>query len=146
MILKNNKTLPLYLLLSALINTAAVAEALSDRDAAARLAGSWYGTFSWTSDTNPRSWLRASSEDRYSADGTLDGTTHYTYPDRQSRTDYKARWAVKDGYLVVTITEADGGFLRAGTVSRDKILSLSDSTLVLQAADDSRITLRRHAE
>ncbi len=38
-----------------------------------QIVGTWYGNYKWQNQTHSDSWIRASSQDRYTADGSVIG-------------------------------------------------------------------------
>ncbi len=108
-----------------------------------QLVGRWHGIYNWQDKTHPDSWIKASSHDHYTAEGSVTGTIDYVFPDREDRLIYKARWDIENGYLLVEITESNGGYLTPGTQTKDKILSLSNTTMEIQAEDGKTIVLRK---
>lgn len=108
-----------------------------------QIVGTWRGSYKWQDQTHSDSWIRASSQDRYTAHGSVTGAIDYVFPNREERLTYKASWDIESGYLLVEITESSGGYLIPGIQTKDKILSLSDTTMEVQAEDGSIIILRK---
>ena len=108
-----------------------------------QIVGTWYGNYKWQDQTHSDSWIRASSQDRYTADGSVTGMIDYVFPNREERLTYEASWDIESGYLIVEITKSSGGYLSPGTQTKDKILSLSDTTMEVQAEDGNIIVLRK---
>ena len=115
----------------------------SDPALKAGIIGVWHGEYNWTDERNPQNWLQAHGQDDYSPDGTVAGFIIYIYPDREDRMDYKAKWDIENGYLLTEIVDVRHGYLAVGSKSKDKILSLSDSTMELRAEDGKQIVLHR---
>lgn len=128
---------------AALLTAAASAD---DPGLARAIVGTWVGEYRHSVADDPRHWVEASTLDRYGADGQVTGSSHYRYPDREESFRYRGRWWVEDGQLVIEVLEARGGYVKAGSVSRDRIVSVSDSELTLEAADGNRIVLQRRPE
>lgn len=135
-----------------LINLIALLSAITPIDAIpanaddlfkSRIVGTWRGEYQWQDRRHPESWIKARSEDHYQDNRHVAGTVDYTYPDREAHVRYEARWDVQDGYLVIEVTRSTGSYLKTGTKTRDKIVSLSDRKMELQTEGGEIITLRR---
>lgn len=136
--------LALWLLLWLIPAPAADTEHGTDLDLKKRIVGTWYSEYDWVDSNNPDDWMQARGRDIYSGDGNLEGSVDYLFPDKQDRFEYKARWDVEDAVLIIEITEIVGdSYLSIGTVTRDQILQLNDTTLELLAEDGNTMTLRR---
>jgi hypothetical protein len=119
-------------------------ETSSELELKKHIVGTWHSEYEWTDSNNPDDWIKARGEDIYAGDGTLEGAIDYTFPDKQDHFEYKATWDIKDDMLIIEITEIIGNsYLQIGTVTRDKILGLTDTTLELQAEDGNTMTLYR---
>jgi hypothetical protein len=136
-------TVAMIVAMSGALADTAEASADTDHDYTSALPGVWHGEFHYAFENTPNVWIHARNEDRYFADGTVSGHSDYHSPSGVSRMRYRARWRVADGFLVVEVIEISGGFIEAGSISRDKILSLDTSTLRLLTADGETITLTR---
>ena len=108
-----------------------------------RILGTWHSEFEWHDQRHPDSWIKAQGRDVYRDDGSLSGRVEYEYPDRAATSDYEARWVIENAELIVEIIKSEGGYLKPGTTTRDKILSLSDDELVLESEDGKRIVLHK---
>ena len=117
----------------------------AETDAAmkSRLVGTWYSQFEWKNADNPEFWVTSQGQDTYSADGRVHGVSISRRGEREERMEYSGRWGIRDGYLVVEVTAATGGYVSAETVTRDRIIRLDDATLTLEAADGTRVVLQR---
>ena len=100
------------------------AEAAPPSDA--RIAELVVGT--WTSERDPTRRYVVRADGTLSSTGTLEKS-------RRTLT-YEATWRIEDGHFVETITQANLDILAVGTVSRDKVISIDDSTFTYDALGD----------
>jgi len=115
----------------------------SDADLGARLVGTWHSAFESKDADDPAYQVTSKGQDTYDADGRVHGVNVTTRAGREDRMEYAGRWEIRDGVLVVKVVVAQGGYIEAGTVTRDRILRLEGDTLVLEAADGKTLELRR---
>ncbi|MCI0667176.1 MAG: hypothetical protein L0Y38_00445 [Methylococcaceae bacterium] len=115
----------------------------SDDSLKHRILGTWRGEYEWNDQSHPGRWIKARSTDHYQGGLLLVGSVDYEYPDRKDNVSYEARWNIIDGYLVIEITQSSSGYLKSGTKTRDKILSLSDRKMELLADDGKIVVLQR---
>lgn len=130
-------------MLAAVILTLSAASADSDEILQKEIVGLWYSDHEWVDRTNPANWMKAHGEDHYHDDGVVEGFNRYRYPNKEAEFRYKGTWEVKEGYLIIEVTEASGGYVKIGTTTRDKIVRLSESSLELQAEDGNIVVFRR---
>ncbi len=110
---------------------------------ASRLVGTWYSQFESKDTDNPDYRVVSRGEDTYATDGSVQGTSISRRGQFEDRMEYTGRWSVSGGYLVVEVTGSSGGYVSTETVTRDRIVKLDDSVLVLEAADGVIIELQR---
>ncbi|GEM_PF-2537093 len=121
------------------------AEAVIDEELLKQqILGTWHSEFKYNDKNHPGSWIKARSEDIYKEGGFLVGSVDYEYPDRAETLTYEGRWNIKDGYMLIEITQTSGGYLSRGAKTKDKILSFSKTKMELLAKDGKIIVLKKH--
>jgi hypothetical protein len=115
----------------------------SDAELKSRLVGTWQSQFEWKDADNPDYWVTSRGQDTYHADGRVEGASVSRRGGQEERMEYTGRWDIREGYLVIEVTAASGGYVSAETVTRDRIIRLDDTVLTLEAMDGTEIVLRR---
>ena len=138
-----NKAAATLLVLSSFFSLTAHSVDTNDGLYKKRILGTWQSEFEWHDRRHPNSWIKARGRDVYRNDGSLSGKVDYEYPDHEATSDYEARWKIENGDLIVEIVNAEGGYLKPGTGTRDNIRSLTEGEMVLESEDGNRIVLRR---
>ena len=117
----------------------------TDAELKSRMIGTWLSNFEWKNADDPEFWVTLRGQDTYGADGQVRGTNVSRRGSMEERVEYSGRWDIKEGVLVVEVTEANGGYSQAGTITRDRIIRIDASTLTLEAADGNTVVLQRDA-
>lgn len=115
----------------------------TDAELKSRLVGTWQSQFEWKEVDNPDYWFTTRGQDTYHADGRVDGASVSRRRGKEERMEYSGRWDIREGYLVVEVKAASGGYVSAETVTRDRIIRLDDAMLTLETIDGTEIVLRR---
>ena len=117
----------------------------SDAVLKSRLVGTWHSAFEWKNADDQELWVTSRGQDTYSVDGQVHGMSVSRHGGQEERVEYSGRWDIKDGVLMVEVTGASGGYIGAGTITRDRIMQLDASTLTIEAADGNTVVLHRDA-
>ncbi len=140
-------TLPMILKAGALLVLSMLPTLLSaaetDAELKTRMVGTWLSTFEWKNADDPEFWVTLRGQDTYGVDGQVRGMSISRRGSMEERVEYSGRWDIKDGVLVVEVTEASGGYSQAGTITRDRIIRMDASTLTLEAVDGNTVVLQR---
>lgn len=115
----------------------------TDAELKSQLVGTWQTQFEWEDADNPDYWVTSRGRDTYRADGRVHGVSVSRRGGQEERMEYTGRWDIREGYLVVEVTAATGGYVSAETVTRDRVIRLDDVVLTLETVDGTEVVLQR---
>ena len=115
----------------------------TDAELKSRLIGTWQSQFEWKDADNPAYWVTSRGQDTYHADGRVHGASISRRGGQEEHMEYTGRWDIREGFLVIEVTAASGGYVSAETVTRDRIIQLDDAVLTLETMEGTEIVLQR---
>jgi len=116
----------------------------SDKQLEKKITGIWLSQSEWVHKNYPNNPIKDEGKDDYGVDGVVRGITISQYPKHKESWKYESKWWIKDGYLHMEIIKESLGVLKQGFQTKDKILSISDKEMVLQAEDGMRLVRYRN--
>jgi hypothetical protein len=75
--------------------------------------------------------------------GVITSKATLTLGDSKEELEFTGTWQVKDGYLIETVKKSNTDRIPIGKITRDKVITLDDTTYVFETESGKTVTRQR---
>jgi hypothetical protein len=97
----------------------------------------------WLVDTRLANGNSVIGTEAILSSGVITSKATLTLGDSKEELEFTGTWQVKDGYLIETVKKSNTDRIPIGKITRDKVITLDDTTYVFETESGKTVTRQR---